>query len=79
MIALVALGVWLATAARAAMWVGVVIRVIGGAFSIMAFTDPTVSSGYVIANVVYLVLTIVAIVLVAPTLRARPAAPAVPA
>jgi hypothetical protein len=78
-IALVALGVWLRTASRAAMWVGVVVRVIGAAFSVMAFTDPTVSSGFVIANVVYLVLTIVAIVLVAPTLRARAAAPAVPA
>jgi hypothetical protein len=78
-IALVVLGIWLATASRAAMWVGVVIRVIGGLFSIMAFTDSTVSSGYVIANVVYLALTIVAIVLIAPTLRARAAAPAVPA
>lgn len=73
-VALIALGVWLATAARAAMWVGVVIRVIGGAFSIMAFTDPTLSSGYVMANIVYLVLTVLAIVLVAPTLRARAAA-----
>jgi hypothetical protein len=78
-LALVVLGIWLATGARAAMWVGVVIRVIGGAFSIMAFTDPTVSSGFVIANVVYLVLTVVAIVLVAPTLRARTTAPAVAA
>jgi hypothetical protein len=77
--ALVALGVWLATRARAAMWVGVVIRVIGGLFSIMAFTDPSLSSGYVMANVVYLVLTIVAIVLVWPTLRARTASPAMPA
>jgi hypothetical protein len=74
-VALVALGIWLATAARAAMWVGVVIRVIGGAFSIMAFTDPTVSTGYVVANIVYLVLTVVAIVLVVPTLRARTGAP----
>ena len=78
-IALLALGVWLATSARAAMWVGVVIRVIGGAFAILAFTDPTVPTGFVIANAVYLVLTIVAIVLVAPTLRAQAAAPPVPA
>jgi hypothetical protein len=69
-LALVALGVWLATGARWAMWVGVVIRVIGGLFSIMACTDPSVSSGFVVANVVYLVLTIVAIALVVPTLRA---------
>ncbi|HEY2221852.1 hypothetical protein [Actinomycetospora sp.] len=78
-LALVALGVWLATSARAAMWVGVVIRVIGGAFTVLAFTDPTLSTGYVVANAVYLVLTIVAIVLVAPTLRAHAASPAVPA
>ncbi len=70
-LALVVLGVWLATGARWAMWVGVVIRVIGAVFAIMAFTDPTVSTGYVVTNVVYLVLTIVALVLVAPTLRAR--------
>ncbi|HEY2194833.1 MAG TPA: hypothetical protein VGH76_21405 [Actinomycetospora sp.] len=70
-LALIVLGLWLATGARAAMWAGVVIRVIGGAFSILAFTDPTLSTGYVVANVVYLVLTVVAIVLVAPTLRAR--------
>lgn len=70
-IALVVLGVWLATGARWAMWVGVVIRVIGGLFSIMAFTDPAASTGFVVANVVYLVLTVVAIALVAPTLRAR--------
>ena len=70
-IALVAIGIWFATASRAAMWVGVVIRVIGALFSIMAFTDPAVSTGFLAANVVYLVLTIVAIVLVVPTLRAR--------
>jgi hypothetical protein len=69
-LALVVLGVWLATGARWAMWVGVVIRVIGALFSVMAFTDPSVSTGFVVANVVYLVLTVVAIVLVVPTLRA---------
>lgn len=78
-LALVVLAVWLTTAARWAMWVGVVLRVIGGLFSIMAFTDPTVSSGFVLANVVYLALTVVAIVLVWPTLRARAAAPRVAA
>ena len=70
-VALVVLGIWLATTARAAMWVGVVIRVIGALFSILAFTDPSVSTGFVVANVVYIVLTVVAIVLVAPTLRGR--------
>ena len=70
-LALVAVGAWFATGARWAMWVGVVIRVIGGVFSIMAFMDPTVSTGFVVANIVYLVLTVVAIVLVAPTLRGR--------
>ncbi|MCD2192816.1 hypothetical protein LQ327_05365 [Actinomycetospora endophytica] len=78
-IALVVLAVWLATSSRVAMWIGVVIRVIGGVFSIMAFTDPTASTGFVVANVIYLALTIVAIVLVAPTLRARVSSPAVPA
>jgi hypothetical protein len=70
-IALVAIGVWFATAARWAMWVGVVVRVIGALFSILAFTDSSVSTGFVVANIVYLVLTVVAIVLVAPALRAR--------
>jgi hypothetical protein len=70
-LALVVIGVWFATASRAAMWVGVVIRVIGALFSIMAFTDPTVSTGFVVANVVYIVVTIVAIVLVVPALRTR--------
>jgi len=70
-IGLVAIGIWFATASRAAMWVGVVVRVIGGLFGLMAFTDPLVSTGFVVANVVYIVLTIVAIVLVVPTLRGR--------
>jgi hypothetical protein len=70
-IGLVAIGVWFATASRAAMWVGVVVRVIGALFGVLAFTDPAVSTGFIVANVVYIVLTVVAIVLVVPTLRAR--------
>jgi hypothetical protein len=70
-IGLVAIGIWFATASRASMWVGVVIRVIGGLFGFMAFTDPSVSTGFIVANIVYIVLTIVAIVLVVPTLRSR--------
>jgi hypothetical protein len=70
-IALLAIGVWFATKARWAMWVSVVIRVIGAVFSVMAFTDPTVSTAFVVENVVYLVLTVVAIVLVLPALRSR--------
>ena len=70
-LALIAIGVWFATASRAAMWVGVVIRVIGALFSVMAFTDPSVSTAFIVINIVYIVLTVVAIVLVAPTLRGR--------
>ena len=70
-LALIAIGVWFATASRAAMWVGVVIRVIGALFSVLAFTDPSVSTGFIVINIVYIVLTVVAIVLVAPTLRGR--------
>ncbi len=51
------------------MWVGVVVRVIGALFGILAFTDPAVSTGFIVANIVYIVLTVVAIVLVVPTLR----------
>jgi hypothetical protein len=72
-IGLVAIGIWFATASRAAMWVGVVVRVIGALFGVMAFTDPSVSTGFIVANVVYIVVTIVAIVLVVPTLRGRAA------
>lgn len=70
-VVLVALGVWAATSVRAAMWVAVVIRVIGGLFSILAFTDATITTGLMVANVLYLVATVVALVLVVPTLRAR--------
>ncbi len=70
-LALIAIGVWFATASRAAMWVGVVIRVIGALFSVLAFTDPSVSTAFIVINIVYIVLTVVAIVLVAPTLRGR--------
>jgi hypothetical protein len=69
LIALAGLGTWLATAARAAMAVVVVVRVIGGLFSVMAFLDPTLSAGFVAANGVYLAVTVLALVLVAPTLR----------
>ena len=70
--ALLALAVWIATSIRAAMWVGVVIRVIGGFFAAFAFTDPsTVSTSFLVISVFYLVATIVALVLVVPTLRAR--------
>jgi cytochrome bd-type quinol oxidase subunit 1 len=72
--ALLALAVWLATSIRAAMWVGVVIRVIGALFAAMAFTDPSVATSFLVISIVYLVATIVGIVLVVPTLRARRAA-----
>ena len=74
-VVLVALGVWVATSNRAAMWVVVVIRVIGGLFSILAFTDSTITTGLMVATAFYLVATIVALVLVAPTLRSRRTAP----
>ena len=73
--ALLVLAVWIATSARAAMWVGLVIRVIGGFFAAFAFTSlSTVSTSFLMISAVYLVATVVGIVLVVPTLRARRAA-----
>ncbi|MFC5060719.1 hypothetical protein [Actinomycetospora atypica] len=44
---------------------------IGGLFSILAFTDASAATGSMVANIVYLVATVVALVLVLPALRAR--------